>query len=144
MAVFDLVKIQVTARCENIGIAILQYSRDQEGCFASNLVVAFMQDRGLTKNMAILLALVDIGFPQRGDAIEQHALGICKNDCTFQTLPMVGRRSNLVDALTVEMIGPLLKSVVIDASGVRGLSAGDHLIHAIAHVPDPYMPILFR
>src|SRR5258708_27785585 len=83
--------------------------------------------------MPVGLALVDIRLAQRGYPVEQHAARIGKDDRGLETLAMIGGRRDLVDASSVKMIGPLLKTVVVDAPRIFGLGANDQLIDAVGY-----------
>src|SRR5258708_30154970 len=113
--------------CEVIGATDLDDPGNQKRRLASDFSVCFRKNAGLSDDMPVGLALVDIRLAQRGYPVEQHAARIRKDDRGLETLAMIGGGRDLVDASSVKMIGPLPKTVVVDSPAIFRLGAERHL-----------------
>src|SRR6267154_4312811 len=86
LIVLELIEIEIAPSGEDVGIAVLQDARDQEGRFATHFTLVFEKYRRLPDDVTIGLALVDICLPQRRHPISQHSARVRKDDPGFETV----------------------------------------------------------
>ena len=62
--------------------------------------------------MPVGVALIYVGFAQRGDAIDQHGARVGEDDAGLQALAVVVGGGDLVDALPVKQARPFLETTL--------------------------------
>src|SRR5215510_2379469 len=83
--------------------------------------------------MPIRVTLENIGLTQGGDAVYQHRARVGENEAGVQTLCMVVRSSDLVDALLGEELRPGVEITVVDCARVRRLHLTDEACNVVRH-----------
>src|SRR5476651_740728 len=91
--------VSIAAGGEDLHLAVAHDAHDQERRLDLGDAVRLAQHHGQSDDVAIALALVDVGGAQRRDAVLQHGARIGVHHAAFETLGDILRRRHLVEAL---------------------------------------------
>ena len=76
--------VEIEAGRENVALAVVHDAHHHERRLALGLVAAVLHDVRQAEDVAVALLLVDVGLAERGDPVDQHALGVGVDDAGLE------------------------------------------------------------
>src|SRR5262249_9133790 len=89
--------VDIDPACEQVGMTVSHNADHKERRFGGNAVRPGRAQHRQADDMAVALALVDVGAPQRGDPVAQHRLRVGVDYPGAVATLAVVRRGNLVE-----------------------------------------------
>src|SRR5262245_53526571 len=83
--------------------------------------------------MPIRVTLVNVGLTQGGDTVYQHRPRVGKDEAGLQTLCVVVRSGDFVDALFGEELRPGVEITIVDCARIRRLHLTDEACNIVRH-----------